>query len=227
MKNLYDEIRHEYFNILYKNGLIDYFGESNIPDSIDYKDPIFENLQTHDIQKLIDKINEFFSDDYSFVIEFVNSKHESIVIKSDDDIASNEKFLNLIEFFGYYISSVENKCILICPKYSKDANKLVCDNHYKLYHFTTGEHAAEIAKKGLRCKSAKYRYYPKRVYLYSSYKNLNNIHGIDIFINPIAVIHKGSMLAVVKRVSCGPLRQFPLGRGCQSLTVFKLRNDVG
>ena len=177
MEKLTEYIKQNYYKNIYKESLKDYFGE-NLPDYIiestdkyEFKDFILDNLNTHDIHKLQDKIFELFGSQYELGIKYANDKKESFwLVSSPLDISKNEDFKNLVEFFGYYISNIdiemeENELIeyiYICPKYSKSADKMVYkENDGILYHFTTTKFANEILKKGLRCKTPKYRNYPK------------------------------------------------------------------
>ena len=196
MKTLSDYIiersshgKNDYDRECYLNSMMDFF-EDDLPEEfkesiieLDFKDYILESLTTHDIKLLKQKIEQEFA---GVECNFINNKEQSLQIISKTDIAKNKQLTILVNVFGYYISKIEKRdnifFIDICPIYAEDAYKIVSKNHNKLYHFTTGEHVKEIAVKGLRCKSSKYRNYPERIYLYASDKPLNKIHDIDKFI---------------------------------------------
>ena len=179
----------------YLNSMMDFFGD-DLPDDViesmyseEYTDFILESLTTHDINKLKTKIEDEFGDNID--CNFINDKKQSLQIISDDDLAKSEKLKILVNVFGYYVTkSVKDTntnlfVIEICPTYAKNANKIVSKNHGKLYHFTTAEHAKDIETSGLRCKSSRYRKFPKRIYLYASDKHLDKIPDIGKFIKKV------------------------------------------
>lgn len=180
--------KREYYNDIYLESMRDYFGD-DIPNCVYesmesgvHKDYILENLKSHDIDLLCKKINQKFGKDTEMYFLSLNHKDSSFELICYDKIDEDE-LKNLLDFFGYYItqSGKENDeyFYVISPIYAKDANNLVyTKNHGKLYHFSTGENAKDIEKVGLRCKSAKYRYFPKRIYAYASDKKLNQIPDI-------------------------------------------------
>ena len=54
----------------------------------------------------------------------------------------------------------------ICPKYSKNCTDFIFDQCKGIcYHICQTKDVESILKKGLRCRSAKYRYFPKRIYV--------------------------------------------------------------
>lgn len=165
-----------------------------------FNDFILENLNTHNIKKLQDKIKKEFSNKYVFEFEetlnYNNEGKEKYDKKSFYIIASEEiinkmskdkDLENLIKFYGYYISNAKNDYILVCPKYSEYANNLVYNkNHGILYHFTTLNNEERILKRGLLpMEGVYYRKFPERIYCYSEYKDLKNIKGIKDFINNV------------------------------------------
>lgn len=196
--------KREYYNEIYLESMKEYFGD-DIPNSVyeaiesgDYTDFILENLKTHDINLLRKKIKEKFGKDHP-TLEFfdMNDKECSLAIISQTKL-DEDMLKNLLEFFGYYISSYKTDILdgqqyhyyAIGSTYASDANDLVHNkNHGKLYHFSTGINAKEIERTGLRCKSGGYRFFPKRIYAYSSCERLKNIpdiyEKISTVVNPI------------------------------------------
>lgn len=176
---------------LYLESMKEYFG-NDIPNSVyeamqsgDYTDFILENLKSHDINLLCKKIWDMFGKDCP-TLEFLpmNHKASSFQIVSYEEL-DEDKLKNIIEFFGYYITTSGQDeedgeyYYIVSPKYASNANDLVYkENHGKLYHFSTGEYAKDIEKKGLRCKTSNYRYFPERIYAYASDKNLDEIPNI-------------------------------------------------
>jgi hypothetical protein len=189
-------IYHQY---LEEYNLLDDLFNNEIPEEYleiikkgQFNDFILENLNTHDVNKLKDKINKEFKDKYEFKFEDyldnIQSDKKSFLMISKDiqEISNDNEFNNLIEFYGYYISSVdkEHNVIFICPKYSEYANDLVYNkNHGILYHFTTLNKEQSILSKGLEVKEGNsYRKFPQRIYCYSEFKNLKNVKDIKKFI---------------------------------------------
>lgn len=197
MKKITEYIKLDYYKKLYLESLKEYFGEilsNTIIESVnkyEFNDFILENLNTHDLNKLKEKIFKLFGSKYELDTKYANTKAESFWLVSSIGISKEIEFKNLIEFFGYYISKIDmemedgelKEYIYICPHYSKNVDKMVYkENDGILYHFTSNKYADEILTKGLRCKSAKYRNYPKRIYLYSSNKGLE---GTENFIKKV------------------------------------------
>ena len=160
-----------------------------------------ENLKSHDANKLQKKIKEYFPNykfDFYSTLEKKSLKNKydtkSFLIELEDytqmnEIKKDEKFISLLQFYNYYITKEFYDSLVVSPLYSKKINDQVKENKY-LYHFTTRNNEESILKNGLRSKSGEYRYFPKRVYLYSTDKNItpNNINddkNIEIFIKKI------------------------------------------
>lgn len=185
---------------LYLESMKEYFGD-DIPNAVyeamqsgDYTDFILENLKSHDINLLCKKIWEMFGKDCP-TLEFLpmNHKDTSFQIVSYEEL-DEDKLKNLLEFFGYYITTSGQDeddgeyYYIVSPTYPTNANDLVYgENHGKLYHFSTGKYAKEIETKGLRCKKSSYRYFPERIYAYASDKELEKTP--DIYNKCAAVVN--------------------------------------
>lgn len=185
---------------LYLESMKEYFGD-DMPNAVyeamesgDYTDFILENLKSHDINLLCKKIWEMFGKDCP-TLEFLpmNHKDTSFQIVSYEEI-DEDKLKNLLEFFGYYITTSGQDeedgeyYYIVSPTYPTNANDLVYgENHGKLYHFSTGKYAKEIETKGLRCKKSSYRYFPERIYAYASDKKLEKTP--DIYKKCAAVVN--------------------------------------
>lgn len=180
MKNLTDYIKDSFephnktsFAINeYKNVLLNYFGEFDKEVYLE-KDYILDNLNTHDAEKLKSKISDIAKvefEDYSSG----KLKSFSILCASKEEainLTENEKFKNLIEFFNYFVSEIQDNRIFIEPTYSEDKSKYVfTDCKGICYHITTKERAEKIMKTGLRMKRSYYRKFPSRIYLYATPK---------------------------------------------------------
>jgi len=147
---------------------------------------IDENLQTHDSKKLQAKLLKEYSDiisnfiiakdskdKQSFFIKYYSNKYKEYKKLKDD-----KKFNNILSFFNYYITGFYDvyndetekieKLMLIEPRYSDNVRDKLEKNHTRLYHFTDSKSAESIMKSGLRCKSAKYREFPERIFLWAT-----------------------------------------------------------
>ena len=148
-------------------------------------DYVLENLQTHDVKKLQDKINKYFGDKYKFEFEPVlgdedegkekNSKKSFYIhgrTLAIERMYEDEDLNNLVQFYGYYIPKDHrpmSSYLMISPLYAESATDLVYKScHGKLYHFTTKNNEESILKNGLRCKKGTYRDFPARIYCYAS-----------------------------------------------------------
>lgn len=187
-------------NSYYYEHLKEYFG-NNIPTkymnaysncSLLSNEYVFENLQTHDADKLKDKLKKEYGDDISFK-DYSGDKNKSFYVilsdnlriidfsrkggRLDTDFDNLEKFENILSFYNYYVSyteKIDNKwALFIEPRYSDNVtNKF---KNYSLYHFTDGKSAESILKNGLRLKTSRYRDFPKRIFLYATKDNLEDI----------------------------------------------------
>lgn len=193
MKSISDYIK-QYYKDIYLESMKDIFGE-DLPNYIiesaeneTYNDFVLETLKTHDKFTLQKKLKQYFSKKYIFYFEdYDKSNASSFDIISHHNFSDDKDVINLIKFFGYYISKIINiddneYRIIISPIFTDNANELVyIKNHGKLYHFTTGKHVENILKTGLRCKNKKYRYFPERIYAFSSDKQIKELKDIEQF----------------------------------------------
>lgn len=155
----------------YYESICDFFNEnldtSNIDINIDY---ILEALNSHDVEKLKSKLFKEFNDKYELEFEDYDSGSFSMKVnKSNCIYLSNDKILKkILEFYGYYLSHVDFKTrsLFIEPAYSKTVD--LNEYHNICYHFTYTKNVNSILKNGLRCKSAIYRNYPERIFLYKT-----------------------------------------------------------
>jgi len=160
-----------------------------------------ENLKTHDANKLQKKIKEYFPNyrfDFYSTLEKKSLKNrydnKSFLIELDNysdmnKIKNDEKFISLLQFYNYYITKEFYDSLVVSPLYSEKVTEQVNKTKH-LYHFTTGNNEESILNNGLRSKNGEYRYFPKRVYLYSTDKNItpkniNDDKNIEKFIKKI------------------------------------------
>ena len=160
-----------------------------------------ENLKTHNANQLQKKIKEYFPDykfDFYSTLEKNSLKNKydkkSFLIELEDytqmnKIKKDERFISLLQFYNYYITKEFYDSLVVSPLYSENVTDEVKKAKH-LYHFTTGNNEESILKNGLRSKNGDYRYFPKRVYLYSTDKNItpkniNDDKNIEIFVKKI------------------------------------------
>ena len=162
-----------------KSCLENYFPDITIDNvNIDY---ILENLNTHDTNLLIQQLEKIngtcnVSDEGKGTVKLVHK----------EKLNKKETFINLLDFYGYYITKVKydldtDKYIyIICPKYSKNCSDFVYNECKGIcYHICLTKTVESILKNGLRCKKANYRDFPKRIYVIAvPIKNINKLKDI-------------------------------------------------
>jgi len=217
MKDIKDFLKskHNSFDIEYwskENYLlseIKEFYSGDIPSIIkeklmndEFVDYIYESLQTHDTEKLKNKLKKEYGDEISFQDYDGKDKKSFIIILNNDnlldfynpkndangDYKKIEKFNNILSFFNYYVSydseDKGKKYLFIEPRYSDNVSDKVFNSHKYIYHFTDKASSRSILEVGLRIRKSTYREYPERIFLYTTDKKLDkdNIKDISDFI---------------------------------------------
>lgn len=141
------------------------------------RDFILENLQSHDfgrlkkvlLQEYSDKIRKIIcEDDTDKSIAYI---YFNDIFTMDKTVKDDEKFKNILEFYGYFITHTKHNIVIVEPKYTERADSYIYgDCHGIVYHITYKDIAYNIAKTGLRCKAGSdrkgvYREFPKRIYV--------------------------------------------------------------
>ena len=160
-----------------------YLNGNKIDDFFDYNNIIKESLKQYNTKQVQDKLKQYFPF-IKFDTHITNSKCNkyffAIILDNKDDwneLFKTDKFESILRFYNFFISErVENNLfITIEPIVSDNVNDIVY-KHNKgiLYHFTFDDEITNrILKSGLRVKKAKYRDFPKRIYLYRT----KNVYG--------------------------------------------------
>ena len=160
-----------------------YLNGNKIDDFFDYNNIIKESLKQYNTKQVQDKLKQYFPF-IKFDTHITNSKYNkyffAIILDNKDDwneLFKTDKFESILRFYNFFISErVENNLfITIEPIVSDNVNDIVY-KHNKgiLYHFTFDDEITNrILKSGLRVKKAKYRDFPKRIYLYRT----KNVYG--------------------------------------------------
>lgn len=212
-----------YWELERRNKWMDYFFDGIecpghvLEASMDYgKDPILEMLNTHSIDKLLDRIKKEFpevrygrmngTDDSKLNIK-EESKDGFFLYDKDKEklelIKNNDKFVNIVEFYNYYFAELKYNnhyelwVMMFEPRYSKKIKDFEKRNNGVAYHITTQENYEKIKKDGLKIKSAKYRYFPRRIYLILPNVNSSKERN-DIIINTINKLEKTTSYVVLQ-----------------------------
>jgi len=207
------------------NDINEFFGE-DIPIYIkeklmndEYVDYIYENLQSHDAEKLKKKLKKEYGDSISFQDYSGKEKKSFIIILNDDNLLDFynpdnnenanfekiEKFNNILSFFNYYVSYNDEdkgkKYLFIEPRYSDNVSDEVFNSHKYIYHFTDKSSGRKILETGLRIRKSDYREYPQRIFLYVTDKKIeDDIENISKFILKVCNGH------LIKRYGLSILR---------------------
>jgi len=191
-------------NIIHENYslLNDYYFEG-IPDSVisDFKynptaNYIFENLNTHDADKLIAALRKIYKDFEIHDVLDHAGEHRFLILDVIGNnfyhIYNSERFDNIISFYGYSKSKIDRSSygyrIELEPIYADrdEANDLVYNKcNGILYHITNEEGYNSIMETGFRINGVntdlklerrpKYRDYPNRTYFLAIPGNVKNI----------------------------------------------------
>jgi len=219
MKTIKDFLKekHNIYDIEYwskENYLLDNindFFNGDIPDYIKEKlindevvDYVYENLKSHDVEKLKEKLKKEYGDEISFQDYSGKEKKSFIVILNNGNLldfynpdnSKNanfkriDKFNTILSFYNYYVSYNDEykgkKYLFIEPRYSDNVTEEIFNSHKYLYHFTDKKSGRSILEVGLRAKKSKYREYPERIFLYATDKKIeDDKENICKFINKV------------------------------------------
>lgn len=214
------------------NDINEFFGEDipvNIKEKLmndEYVDYIYENLQSHDAEKLKKKLKKEYGDSISFQDYSGKEKKSFIIILNDDNLLDFynlnndenanfdkiEKFNNILSFFNYYVSYNDEdkgrKYLFIEPRYSDNVTDEVFNSHKYIYHFTDKKSSRSILEVGLRARRSNYREYPQRIFLYVTDKKIeDDIENISKFILKVCNIYllKRNGLSILRIENNGKL----------------------
>lgn len=162
-----------------------YLNGNKIDDFFDYNNIIKENLKQYDTKQVQDKLKQYFPF-IKFDMHITNSKYNkyffAIILDNKDDwneLFKTDKFESILRFYNFFISErVKNNLFMtIEPIVSDNVNDIVYKyNKGILYHFTFDDEITNhILKSGLIVKKAKYRDFPKRIYLYRTKNAYGNL----------------------------------------------------
>lgn len=146
----------------------------NLFDSCGNKDLITDNLQSHNVNLLDEKIKKFFGDRIVSTSAVKNDESEFgllYVYTNDTTLKDDDNFLKLVNFFNYFITSSDETKIILESTYSDVMNDYINEKcNGIVYHICSPADTESILKNGLRAKrvlTGSYRYFPNRVYLFS------------------------------------------------------------
>jgi len=151
---------------------------------------INENLKSHDYHKLQHELLSVYGNEIkSFedgTKKDANIKSFDILVNGDFKMArkiakilsEEQQFKNMLNFYNYYISSVGNGRIFVEPSYTKIKNDYIYNKcNCILWHLTDNEHVKSILRNGLKARTANYRNYPSRIYVFATDTNNNDIRN--------------------------------------------------
>lgn len=195
-----------YFRISYYKKLLEEYYEgmcipSNILENIENGiniDYILENLNTHDVDLLIKKLKDSYPEiKITKASEGTRLKKGGIIVSNID--FNDDNFYDLIEFYGYDVTAQDSRKAYVNPVKSDRADDYVYNKNYgQLYHFTTKDKVDSILKNGLRIKEGSYRYFPRRIYLYSTTKKLKDIDNIEDFMKEVTGLENINDVSILK-----------------------------
>ena len=194
-----------------------YLNGNKIDDFFDYNNIIKENLKQYDTKQVQDKLKQYFPF-IKFDTHITNSKYNkyffAIILDNKDDwneLFKTDKFESILRFYNFFISErVKNNLFMtIEPIVSDNVNDIVY-KHNKgiLYHFTFDDEITNhILKSGLRVKKAKYRDFPKCIYLYRTKNSYGNLLDdaddiikflFEMFKTTLKVLYNISKMQIIK-----------------------------
>jgi hypothetical protein len=141
---------------------------------------INESLLQHDPNKLKEYITNRFGKD----IVSAKVEHDCVILTFKYDFMrklylKNEAFINTMHIFNYIAQKdADSEYVLVCePAVSDEATDYIEDKcNGIMYHITKTEDSKNgILKAGLRCKTASYRDFPERGFVFATpdYKDYN------------------------------------------------------
>lgn len=175
-------------------------------EEVDY---VLENLQTHDTSLVMKKIERRYDYDVERAEEGEELKKGGFIVWHDAVDELTDEFYDLLDFYGYYITTYyasirkgkRMEKLVICPAKADRADDVAKENHWQFYHFTKKENVESILNKGLSIKKSRggeYREFPERIYLYSTYKKIEDIDDVENFMRTVTGADDIRDIAIIK-----------------------------
>lgn len=169
------------------------FFDNDIPDNILERfksgediDYVWENLKSHDIDSLINRLYK------EFPIDNIEKFGEGcFIVWFETDMSNYDKFKDILRFYNYNIRQTFKGGLLIEPIYATDLSNYVYNECGGIvYHFTDNKSAKYILENGLRIKGSTVgRHIPKRIYVYAPQKLINKNDIDDVKRFALAVVN--------------------------------------
>ena len=220
--NMCLDAKCEYFAL--QEQLKDSFGTNyedlnlNINSFLEYNNYIKESLKQYNSDQVIKKLKEHF--DFKVIVgnSDLGQKKYYFEIQLDSKLdfyrmLDNKKFKDILKFYNFYITqyNIQNQIICIEPIQSDNMNDIVYNkNKGIIYHFIfekqdkSKQILNSIIEKGIRCKTAGYRHYPKKIYCYATSKRydnlLNDVNSIFLFLKEIAKDNENNLKTIIENV---------------------------
>ena len=185
-----DELREHFGDFCYDEMMEKHVSDKGFLFTYTPEQIITENLKSHNWMLLRKQLLKQFKDDILGAGLESSTKNNGelsyFIVKCVDaeKIKSNEKFIELLHFFNYFVTYKEKNDLYLEPRYSEI---ITIDDEY-LYHLTSINNLNDIYKKGLLCKCGKkifddngkkigidnYRDFPKRIYVFALKNETHN-----------------------------------------------------
>lgn len=138
-------------------------------------DFINENLNTHDYNIMMKAVERYLGDHLDNWSLLFGKDHELDMIELFfPSFIVSEMYLDdpglkdVLDFYGYYVTHIEDNTILIEPKYSRNMSSYIYGEcRGIIFHMTDVNNIPSIMRSGLRTKTASYRIFPRRVYVFA------------------------------------------------------------
>lgn len=184
------EQREKFINNIWEDCPEEILERAKTDYHFEIEDIMYEMLNSHSVEKLIDKLKKEFPDDILYICKASNDDNIerkenkngiSILVKSIEEgkkLATNEKFKNILHYFNYFFTEIyvdkddpRYVFVMLEPHFSNKIEDVFERNYATAYHVTIRENLRKILTHGLKPrgpedkKTGGYRYYPRRIYL--------------------------------------------------------------
>lgn len=138
-------------------------------------DFINENLNTHDYNVMMKAVEKYLGDHLDGwnplfgkdrELDMIELRFPSFIMSEmyEDDSGLRD----ILDFYGYYVTHIEGNILLLEPKYSRNMSSYIYGECRGIvFHMTDVNNIPSIMRNGLRTKTARYRIFPRRVYVFA------------------------------------------------------------
>lgn len=184
------EIREKFINDIWGDCPQEILERAKTDYHFEVEDIMYEMLNSHSVEKLIDKLKKEFPEDILYICKASdddnikrkeNKNGVSILVKNVEEgkkLTNDKKFKNILHYFNYFFTEIHIDeddpryvFVMLEPHFSNKIKDVFDRNYGTAYHVTTRDNLRTILAHGLRPKGQEdkenggYRYYPQRIYL--------------------------------------------------------------